>query len=314
MLRVDDFELVVPHTVAQAVEALRDGDAVVALAGGTDLVPRLKRGQARPRRVVALERLDALREIAHRNGVLRVGARVTLETLATHPDAAPWRALVEAARVVATPTIRRRATVGGNLLQETRCRFVDRGAFWREAIDHCLKLEGDTCRVAPGGGRCHATFCSDLAAAALALDARAVIAGPRGERTVPLASIYRDDGACPRTLDGELLVRLELGAPGPSTYRKLRPRGGFDFPEVGVAVALDADGTRGRAGAVGLGSAPLVVEGDAAPADDPPLAAALFARARPLDTLTYSPGYRRRMARVLARRAIDALLADRPAE
>ena len=154
----------------------------------------------------------------------------------------------------------------------------------------------------------------DLAAAALALDARAVIAGPRGERTVPLASIYRDDGACPRTLDGELLVRLELGAPGPSTYRKLRPRGGFDFPEVGVAVALDADGTRGRAGAVGLGSAPLVVEGDAAPADDPPLAAALFARARPLDTLTYSPGYRRRMARVLARRAIDALLADRPAE
>ncbi len=307
MLRVDDFELVTPRTLDEAVRALA-GDGAMAIAGGTDLVPRLKRGQARPRRVVALGRLEALGELRVVDGVLRVGAAVALHALERAPEAQPWRALVEAARTVATPTIRRRATVGGNLLQETRCRFFDRGEFWREAVDHCLKLEGDTCRVAPGGDRCHATFCSDVAAAALALGARAVLVGTDGERTVPLESLYRDDGAHPRALAGEVLVRIELAEPGRSTYRKLRPRAGFDFPEVGVGVALAPDGGRVRAGAVGVGSAPVVVEADAT--DDDAIAGALFAAARPLDTLAFSPGYRRKMVRVLARRAIDALRDD----
>ena len=195
MLRLKRFELERPSTVEEAVSILA-GEETMACAGGTDLVPKIKRGQFEPRVLVSLEGIGGLDFVEESDGRLTIGALVPLAALERNASVARLRALHEAVASVATPIIRERATIGGNLVQDTRCRYYDRGDFWREAIGYCLKKDGDECRVAPGGGRCFATLCSDPAAALIALDAEVTLTG-KTERTIPLESLYLGSDTLP---------------------------------------------------------------------------------------------------------------------
>jgi 4-hydroxybenzoyl-CoA reductase subunit beta len=238
-----------PTTVAGALAELGD-ERARAVAGGTDLLPRLGRGQVDARVLVDLSRIDSLRGIEpDGDGGWRLGAGTTLAAIAR--DEALARALpaiAQAAAGVAGPAHRTAATLGGNLCQDTRCVFSDQGAWWRGALGGCLKRGGDTCHVAPQGRRCHAAFAGDLAPALMVHDAQAVIAGPDGTRRVALADLYRDDGAAHLALRrGELLVALDVppaGAARAGAYRKVRARGAIDFPLAGVAVAVRRDAGR----------------------------------------------------------------------
>ncbi len=232
------FDILRPASLDEAVAALARPGAR-ALAGGTDLVVNLRRGIGAPERLVDLTGLPGMDGIEAHEDTLTVGAGVTLRDLAASPALGPAEAaLAQAAEAVAGPSHRNLATVGGNLCLDTRCLYYNQSHWWRKSNGFCLKYRGDICHVAPQGKRCRAAFSGDLAPAFLALGAEAEIAGPEGLRRMPLAEMYREDGAAHLTLGaGEILVRLHLPrAAGRSGYAKVRVRGAMEFPLAGVAV------------------------------------------------------------------------------
>ena len=243
MERMSEFELKRATSVAEAVAWLAADPGARLLAGGTDLVPNLRRGIERAPILVDLGGVRGMSDIALTDTGLTLGARVTLARLAADASIArQYPVLAEAARAIAGPGHRSVATLGGNLCLDTRCVFYNQSEWWREANRYCLKRGGDVCHVAPQGQRCHAAFSGDLAPALLVLGAEVELVSSRGTRRTPLAELYRDDGAAHLTLArDEVLVclRVPAGRPGLRCgYRKARTRAAMDFPLAGVACAL----------------------------------------------------------------------------
>jgi len=312
MQRLKPFELSEPATTGEAAAILSGGKAMIC-AGGTDLIPKLKREQFAPDKLVALGAIEDLSGVSTKGDTIRVGAMTTLADLAAHPSIAGLTALHDALLSVATPIIRSHATIGGNLLQDTRCRYYDRGSFWREAIGYCLKKDGDECRVAPGGNKCFATFCSDVAPALIALDATVTLAGT-SERTIPLEALYCEDGMDHVDTRGDVLTRVTVTLDGrKSWYRKLRTRDSFDFPEAGVAVSVEERGDTARVciAVTAVHSDVFVIKEEVAIADVATLADSAYRAIKPLDTLSYPPAYRKSVVQSFIRQAFDELLAPR---
>jgi 4-hydroxybenzoyl-CoA reductase subunit beta len=208
--------------------------------------------------VVALGRIRELDGIAHDPcSGLRIGALARVADLAAHPAVRRlYPVLAEAAASVAGPTLREMGTAGGNLCVETRCHWYNQSFHWRRACGFCLKKDGTVCHVAPGSEICLAAYSGDLAPALLALHAEVAVRSADGERRVPLALFYRDDGA--RTFDlapDEIITEIRVPASRAGlagVYRKLRSRGSIDFPLAGVAVAARIDGGTLREASIAL--------------------------------------------------------------
>ncbi len=309
-----------PETISQAVALHRPGESRY-LAGGTDLVPNLRRNIQKARTLIDLSGLAELRDIRAESQSLRIGAGVTLEALC-ESEAVSRHAplLAQAAAQVAGPTHRTAATVGGNLMQDTRCYFYNQGDWWRTANEYCMKCEGDTCRVAPKSDRCYACYSGDLAPALLVLGAEVDIAGPTGSRREPLAALFADDGMRHLKLaPGDLLVSIDVPARAGWTtgYEKVRIRGAIDFPLVGIAAALRREGDRIaelRLACTGVNSYPGLVPGLDALAGQKPdeafyaaLDKAVRKEIQPMASTLVAAGYRRRVAAGLARRLVDRL-------
>ncbi len=299
------------------------GTEAALVAGGTDLLPKLKRQQIVARVLIGLQGIDELRQI-RANGGLSIGAGARLCELAAHPAAleGPYAAIARAAGLIASPQIRNAGTLGGNLCLDTRCDYYDRPCDWREALGGCMKAGADVCRLASGGDRCWAITTSDLAPVALALEGSVRLVSAAGERLLPLVDMYRDDGAAHlNKAAGEILTELVLPpADGlRATYLKLRRRGSIDFPLLGVAavVRLDEDGTCTDArivlGAVSsqpvrAAAAERLLVGRAFDGDAIAEAAeAAAASAKPMDNTDLSPAYRKRMVKVYVGRALAEL-------
>ncbi len=325
-----------PFTLHRAVSAPHAAALLARLpgarlvAGGTDLVPNLRRGIGAPAALVDVSAIPGFDAMRRDGSGWRIGAGVTLATLAADPHVErELPALAQAAAAVAGPAHRTVATLGGNLCLDTRCVYYNQSEWWRRSNDYCLKLGGTTCHVAPQGSRCHAAYCGDLAAALLAYDAQLEVAGAQRSRRLPLAELYVDDGAHHLTLAAdELIVAVEL-PPQPagarSGYRKARVRGALDFPLAGVAIraswAQDRGGPGGalatlRVALTGTGSQPLLLADTqalcGAPVDDALLAALgkrVGKQVSPMRTTVTSSHYRRQVAIVLAQRLLRELAA-----
>ena len=250
MMRLPQFRYHAPGTMAEAARLLADaGPGALLLAGGTDLLPNMKRRQQAPRDIISLRRVAGMQAITGNGGGLRLGAGATLTAItrdqrvfASYP--ALWQALVQ----VATPHLRNMGTLGGNICLDTRCHYYDQNYEWRQAIDFCMKKDGETCWVAPGSKICLAVSSTDGAPALMALGASVRLVSVRGERTLPLGDFYAADGIHYLTKEkDELVSEVILPAPGGwrSAYWKLRRRGAFDFPVLSVAAAarMAGDGT-----------------------------------------------------------------------
>lgn len=325
MLRLPPHETSFPTSIAEAVaERVSAGPAGAYVAGGTDLYPNMKRRQQEPRRVIDVRRIPELSKLeVGGDDALHIGAGVTLTRLIRDARVrAAWPVLSHAASEISTPLLQNMGTVGGNLLLDTRCNYYDQGYEWRKAINFCMKKEGEICWVAPSSPRCWAVQSSDLVPVMVALGARVVLAGPDGERTIPAAALYHDDGMAFLTKQpNELLVRVEVPAltGARASYRKLRRRGAFDFPVLGVAAWASFDGAGKVSGARivlgAVGSHPKLVPEAAAAIvggtldDDQVDAAARLASrpAKPLDNTDFTIGWRKEMASVHVRRALEAL-------
>jgi 4-hydroxybenzoyl-CoA reductase subunit beta len=324
MLRLPRFQLLQPRTVREAVEArAATGDNAMYVAGGTDLYPNMKRRQQTPRTVISLAHIEELGEISGspREGV-RIGAGVTLARLARHPVIVEhYPGVAHAAALVSTPLLRNMGTIGGNLLLDTRCNYYDQTYEWRKAIDFCMKKDGAICWVAPSSPRCWAVQSSDGAPVAVAIGAEVTLVSTRGERRIPAQQLYRNDGITYLSkAPDELLVAYHLPPRADTwyaTYHKLRRRGSFDFPVLGVAarVDLDADGTVTSArivlGAIASCPTPIPAAADALvghPLDAHTIAAAAdaaFRPAKPMDNTDFTLGWRKEMVRVYVRRALE---------
>ena len=262
-----DFRTLRPATLSEAVAALA-GEGAQAIGGGTDLLPNLRRGLGRPELLVDLTSIGNLAGITvTADGSLRLGAGSTLEAIAE--DAAiraGWPVIAQAAELVAGPSHRAAATLGGNLCQDTRCVFYNQSEWWRSGNGYCLKHDGDKCHVVVKSDRCYATYHGDVAPALMVLGAEAEIVGPKGKRLLPLAGMFRESGADHLTLDkGEVLAAVVVPpAKGwVAAYTKVRIRDAIDFPLAGVAVALqrNGDAIAGlRLAITGTNSAPLMID------------------------------------------------------
>jgi xanthine dehydrogenase YagS FAD-binding subunit len=239
-----------------AAVALVGGDSSAAfIGGGTELLNWLKDGLCEPDLLVDVGRLP-LDAIDVSDGRLQLGSVAKMSDVAADERVrAEFPLLAQALEAGASPQLRNMATIGGNLLQKTRC------AYFREASFPCNKrAPGSGCSARDGdhsmhailgaGEACIAVHPSDLAVALLALDASVLVAGADGRRTVAIDDFYPlagDDPQCETVLrHGELIVGVELPA-GPrsrtSRYLKVRERASFGFALVSVAVAVElADG------------------------------------------------------------------------
>jgi xanthine dehydrogenase YagS FAD-binding subunit len=231
------LELLRPETVAEAVSALGEGS--VALAGGTELVPLLREGLVEASQLVDLGGVVP-RGVAGRT----IGAGTTLAELEADPGIP--EALREACRLAASPQLRNMGTIGGNLLQATRCWY------WRLEFP-CFLHGGERCHAKEGQHREHAVFGNELCASAHPSDpAAALLAlGARirtDRRELGLPELYRlptEDDRSTTTLEpGELMLELELPEVGASTYLKAMDRKRWAFALVGVAAARVGGETR----------------------------------------------------------------------
>ncbi len=328
MMRLPKFAYLVPKTLGEAVRMMgAAGPSGQFVAGGTDLYPNMKRRQQTPRTVISVGRLAELRRIEGdgREG-LRIGAGVSLTELIEHPVVnRDYPSLARAARLISTPTLRNMGTVGGNLLLDTRCNYYDQNYEWRRGINFCLKKDGDVCWVAPGSAKCWAVQSSDLVPLMVAIGARLRLVSTVSDRLVEARGFYNDDGIdYLHKRPDELLAEIVLppAAGWRAVYKKLRRRGAFDFPVLGVAARVDAEGggavREARVVLGGIAPAPLeVVAAGAALAGSPlsdetisAAAEACYLRARPLDNTDHLMNYRKQMARPFVLRALQELVVS----
>lgn len=249
------FEYLRPSGVESVLHALAEPGAVV-LAGGTNLIDLMRKDVEHPARVVDVTALDLAAVEQQSDGSLRIGALTRNADLAAHPLVrSRYPVLARALLSGASAQVRNMATVGGNLLQRTRCHyFVDTAAACnkRRPGTGCGAFEGLNRDAAVLGAseHCIATHPSDMAVALVALDAYVELRSARGTRQLPLTELHRLPGESPErdtnVEPDELIVAVELPPPATSrsTYRKVRDRASFAFALVSVAAALEVrDGT-----------------------------------------------------------------------
>jgi 4-hydroxybenzoyl-CoA reductase subunit beta len=320
MLRLPPFKYLAPSNLDEAVDfMMQHGQEAMLVAGGTDVYPGMKRRIFEPKILVGLHNVEELKSF-EANGTVTIGAGLTLTQVSKHPViAARYPALATAAGLVSTPQLRNMGTIGGNLCVDTRCTYYNQTEPWRQALTYCMKKDGDTCWVAPSSPRCWAVSSSDTAPVMIALGASVRLVGPLGERTIPVQALYQNDGIDYLSkAPNEILVDIQIpDATGVKmTYHKLRRRGSFDFPILGVAVALrqEADGTCTEANIVlgAVASYPI----KATKAEEmlvghklnneliEEAAKIAFKPAKPLDNTDMAHPYRKQMTRVYVARAL----------
>jgi xanthine dehydrogenase YagS FAD-binding subunit len=245
------FEFARAGSVAEALRLAAEKPESVWKAGGIDLLDHLKERLLEPPRLVDLQRIPGLGEIAAEPaGGLAIGPLVTLARLAAHPAVRARHAalaLALACGEAASPQIRNVATLGGNLLQRPRCWY------YRLASYRCLKKGGDSCFAVGGENRYHTLFAdgscnaphpSNAAMGLVALGATLVLESRRGTRTLPAEQLFTIPGQDPRRENArepdEILtaIRLPAGAGIRSTYASVKERAAFDWPLVSNAAAL----------------------------------------------------------------------------
>ena len=248
MMRLPHFKYHAPTTVREAAELLTAPSGAMLVAGGTDLLPNMKRRQQVPPTLIGLRRIAELRAIQSAASLLglrdgmTVGAGVTLTELVRNTRIREsYGALWQAAAQVATPHLRNMGTLGGNLCLDTRCNYYDQNYEWRKAIDFCMKKDGKVCWVATGSPKCLAVSSTDTAPALLALGASVTLVSANGTRQVAAADLYQNDGINYLTRrPDEILTAVHIPHTDGwrSVYWKLRRRGSFDFPVLSVAAAV----------------------------------------------------------------------------
>src|SRR5262250_945004 len=315
MLRLPKFRYLQPRSVTEAIRMMADsGPDAMFVAGGTDLYPNMKRRQQTPKAVIGLAQIKDLCTIKGQpKRELVLGAGMTLTDVTEDKRVREsYAAVAKAAELISTPLLRNMGSIGGNLLLDTRCNYYDQNYEWRKSIHFCMKKDGEICWVAPSSPRCWAVQSSDCVPVMVAIRAKVRLVSTSGERMLDAAELYNDDGIQHlNKRPDELLTEIHLPPVNGwrATYWKLRRRGSFDFPVLGVATSLklSEDGTVEDSRIIlgGVGSHPVeavaaqkLIVGNKLTEDVIREAAqAAYQPAKPLDNTDFAMTWRKEMAR-----------------
>ena len=314
MLRLPAFTFHQPETIEEAVILLAADPANTrVVAGGTDLFPNMKRRHQGAESVVSLRGIDALHGITQsKDGSVVIGATTTLDAITRDEQIQQkYPSLVTAVASISSPVLRNAGTIGGNLCLDTRCTYYNQNEEWRRSIDYCMKEQGETCWVAPSSPRCWAVSSGDSVPMLCTLGAEITLVSSAGERTLPLAELFRDDGIeyLSKRPD-EILTTIRI--PSPSGARtgfwKLRRRGSIDFGVLSVAVSGWCNGNTtdrieiwlGSVGSTPVRCTASIVALIGKPLDEETIAAAAAlarksAGANPLGNTDFVPQWRGKM-------------------
>ncbi len=330
------FEYRSPETKDEAIAILSEvkEDAKI-IAGGTDILPAMKQGRIPPKCLVNIKRIKGLAYIKNGKEDISIGALTTLNSIEESSlIQEKFPMLAKAAEDVGAPQHRNAGTIGGNICLNTRCWYYNQSHFFRQCRPVCYKfgVEDDTCQLFPTrkgkGNICYSVYSGDTASSLIALEAKIKIAGPEGERALPLMDLYTGDGKNPIALaPGEILTEVIIPNPplfSSGIYLKYRAREAIDFPLVGVAVniALTAeDGVCEKARIVigAIASKPVQLPNAEDILKDKKITVdlieeiseAAFKEAKPLPNLLgCSPQYRKKLVKIFTKKAITSALIE----
>jgi 4-hydroxybenzoyl-CoA reductase beta subunit len=317
-MRLPPFQYLEPTNVEEALSMIgTHKETLKIMAGGTDLVNRMKWRLIEPAFVMNIGKLRNMDGIGIGDTETVIGANTRLKEIAGAPLVNKrFRAIAEAAFQVASPTITHMATVGGNILQNTRCMCYNQSGIVLNGLECCHKRGGSVCLVVKGGKRCFSVYQGDMAPALIAFDARCVLERKGSTRTVSITELFTGNGVTPFAIGAdELLTKVIIPKPKgiySSAYRKLRLRGSIDYPLASaaafVAVTDDRKVTTCRVVIGAAGAAPKVIDGASCEADLEGIAQKAYELAEGVDNLQMPGAYRRKMVSVLAKRATKAAI------
>ncbi len=242
MLILSNFTYHCPSTAAEALELLNDSSVIIA--GGSDLVPQLKTGVCTPSSLVDLSGIEEFKQVVEKEDGIYIGSMATLSHLAKHKlvlEKLP--AVSQAARNVASPQIRNRATIGGNILQARRCFYYNQTKEWRQGIPRCYKVGGDTCIQIQNSQVCRALYYSDIAPVLLAYNAKVSLYLDGKEKLLTCKELL--DAHC-KDINEKVLLK-EIFIPKHSyngvfsKFTKYSLRGSIDFPIINFACVSSPD-------------------------------------------------------------------------
>jgi 4-hydroxybenzoyl-CoA reductase beta subunit len=323
---IPEFEYVAPGDLQEALDFLDShGEEAVVLAGGTDLLVRMKQRLVKPGFVVSLKNLDSLRGIEERDGAIVLGAMTPLiEVLEDDRIKKYLPVLRQAVERIGAPSIQHsRGTIGGNLCLNTRCLFYNQSRFWRSGRTPCHKDNGQTCYAEENSDRCRSANQSDGACALMALGCDVVVASGEGERVLPVEDFFTGKGESPFAITPKELVReIQVRIPGEgagSSFQKITYRSAVDFALVSAAVSVkvtERKVEKVRIAVGGAGAAPLLLKeaaatlvgkaiDDAKAVEATSVLAKKHASAFMVENLGSSLEYRQEMTRILVRRVLQ---------
>jgi 4-hydroxybenzoyl-CoA reductase beta subunit len=328
-LRLPSFEYLEPKNLGEALEFLAaHGEKARVIAGGTDLIVRMKQRLAEPAFLISLKNLQELDFIREENGVAMIGAMTPLSSLMdSELIKANFAALFQAVKLIGAPPVQHfRGTIGGNLCLQTRCLYYNQSAFWRSGRTRCHKDNGETCYAEENSDRCRSANQSDGACALMALGAKVSLASTSGKRILPIEEFFTGKGENPFATEPDEIVaeiHVPIAARGQgSSFQKLTYRSALDFALVSAAASLALEKGKisdARIAIGGAGASPLLLKeaAELLMGKDTQDAEAIEATAQQVrkhasafmvDNLGTTLEYRQKMSGVMARRAIKEAL------
>ena len=317
-MRLPPFQYLEPTNVEEALSMIGlHKEAVKIMAGGTDLLNRMKLRLIEPAFVMNIGKIRDMDGIESSDTETVIGANTRLKDMAGAPLVnKKFRAIAEAAFRVASPTITNMATVGGNILQNTRCMYYDQSGMVLHGLERCHKRGGTVCLAVKGSKRCFSVYQGDMAPVLIAFDARCILERKGSTRTVSITELFTGNGVTPFAIGAdELLTKIIIPKPEGiygSAYRKLRLRGSVDYPLASAAAFVSVTNNRKvttcRVVIGATGAAPKVMDGASCETDLEGIAQKAYEDAEGVDNLQMPGSYRRKMVSVLTKRAIKAAL------
>ncbi len=297
-----------PDKVEDAWELSQSHPDACYVAGGTDYWVNNFQGNKSNSIIIDLSEIKALRGIRMQEGNLYIGSQTRLHELSVSPAInAQHPALVKAIKSIATPVIRKSATLGGNLLCENRCTFYNQSEFWRTSVGFCLKCEGDICIATGGKKACYSKIVSDTAAVLISCHASIAFYTREGIQKMPLKELYSGNGLKPVNLPEHAIITGVFIPTSPAfitDFNKLRLRESMDFSSLSTAVTL-FESDRLHIVLTSVDPGPVCVEGNWSDRDE--LLAQAVKKARIVDNDVFSRTYRKEMIYVFLHRSFTRL-------
>lgn len=299
-----------PKTLDEAIfEATMHNKNCKFIAGGTDVMVNKYQGNDSSIHLIDITGLEELKGIRKDNEFVYIGALTKLDDLKKSTIlSTDFPVLLEAAKAVGSPLIRKTATIGGNILCENRCFYYNQSEWWREAAGFCLKCNGDICIASGGKKACFSEFVSDTAPYLISINAKVKLINSEGERIMALEELYTGDGVNSKIIGSTTILKeimIPLSQAYRSVFKKLRQRESLEFTSLTTAVSVDHQNVI-RIVLAGIDPKPVLLVGCSAD-DKEDLIKKAIKRGRSVENDMFSRIYRREMIGVFLRDSFQQL-------